>query len=256
MSSVSMRPRQPARPGRQSRSRWAATIIASATVAGLAATLLLAQQGSLPGLVTNLLLTPGDRRITAEWQAPRTGSPPGGYEIRWTPFSGRSSAQLDTSVRRFTIDGLVNGREYTVSVAATDGLGNHGGYRRATATPTRSVAIAGYDVYVSFWTDPTATGRAATIHASASSALGDRGAVYWFFGDDNPEVFVKVLDGCAINGYEWAYVATLTTLKYNVLIVRRSDGVSRDYRGAAARGPWTHSDAAAFPCAKRLCTTV
>ena len=200
-------------------------------------------------MVTNLLLTPGDTRITAEWQAPSTGPPPGGYEILWTPFSGRSSAQLDTSVRRYTINGLVNGREYTVSVAATDGQGNHAGYRRATTTPTKNVAIAGYDVYVSFWTDPQAMGTRASIHGSASSALGDRSAVYHFFGKDNPEVFVKVLDGCAVNGYEWAYVATLTTLKYNVMIVRRSDGASKDYRGAAGSGPWTHSDVAAFPCA-------
>ena len=250
MNYRSRRPQPQADPGGQSRPRRATAIVVIAAVVGLAAALLLAQQGSLPDLVTNLLLTPGDRRITAEWQAPRTGAPPAGYEIRWTPFSGRSSAQLDTSVRRYTIEGLVNGREYTVSVAATDGQGNHGGYRRASATPTKNVAIAGYDVYVTFWADPAATGRPATIHGSASSALGDRGAVYWFFGDDNPEVFVKLLEGCAINGYEWAYVATLTTLKYNVLIVRRSDGVSRDYRGAAARGPWTHSDETAFRCAQ------
>lgn len=250
MSYIDRQPHRQADRGRQSRSRRGMAIIASAAVVGAAATLLLAQQASLPGLVTNLLLTPGDGRITAEWQAPRIGPPPGGYKISWTPFSGRSSAQLNTSVRRYTIDGLVNGREYTVSVAATDGHGNHSGYRRATATPAKNVAIAGYDVYVSFWTDPQAIGTQASIHRNASSALGDRSAVYHFFGEDNPEVFVKVLDGCAVNGYEWAYVATLTTLKYNVMIVRRSDGSSKDYRGAAGSGPSTHSDVAAFPCAR------
>lgn len=247
MSYKNWPPRWLVGPGKASRT-VRTVAVASTAVAATWATVLLAQQGGLPGFVHGLLLTPGDRRITAEWQAPRTGPPPGGYEVRWTPFSGRSSAQLDTSVRRYTIHGLVNGREYTVSVAATDGHGNHGGYRRATATPAKNVAIAGYDVYVSFWTDPAATGRAATIHAGASSALGDRSAVYYFFGEDNPELFVKVLDGCGVNGYEWAYVAALTTLKYNVLIVRRSDRASRDYRGAAELGPWTHSDAAAFPC--------
>lgn len=234
--------------GRPRRAFMAAISASAVVVVAVAA--LLAQQGSLPGLVENLLLTPGDRRITAEWQPPRTGPPPGGYEIRWTPYSGRSSAQLDTTLRRYTIDGLRNGTEYTVSVAATNGQGNHLGYRRAKAVPTKNVAIAGYDVYVSFWTDPQALGAAASIHEGASSALGDRSAAYYFFSKDNPEVFVKVLDGCHTNGHEWAYVATLTTLKYNVLIVRRSDGVSKDYRGAAGQGPWTHSDVAAFPCTR------
>ena len=115
--------------------------VACASIVGLTTAALLGQQ-ALPGLVTNLLLTPGDRTITAEWQPPTTGPPPASYEIYWVPFSGRSSAQLDTSVTRHTIDGLRNGTTYTVSVAATDGRGNHLGYQRATATPAKAVPRA------------------------------------------------------------------------------------------------------------------
>ncbi len=246
MSNRNSRPRWSAGPGWPNRTLRAATL---AAVAVVVASVALLAQGALPGLVANLLLTPADARITAQWGSPATGSPPGGYVVYWSPFSGRSSAQLDTSVTRYTIEGLTNGTEYTVSVAATDAQGNSSGLRQAKATPSRGVAIAGYDVYVAFRTNAEAAETHAAIHTAASRALGDRSAAYWFFGADNPEVFVKVLDGCGVNGHQWAYVATLTTLEYSVTIVRRTDGASKTYRGAANMGPWTHSDGQAFPCA-------
>ncbi len=242
------RPRWSAGPGWPNRTLRAATLAAVAVV-GLASAALLAQ-GALPGTVTNLRLTPADTRITADWRSPTTGSPPAGYVVYWSPFSGRSSAQLETSVTRYTIEGLTNGTEYTVSVAATDAQGNSSGLRQAKATPSRGVAIDGYDVYVAFGTNAEAAETPAAIHAAASRALGDRSAAYWFFSADNPEVFVKVLNGCGANGHHWAYVATLTTLEYSVTIVRRTDGASKTYRGAANEGPWTHSDGQAFPCAE------
>ncbi|MDE2849505.1 MAG: hypothetical protein OXP74_02680 [Acidobacteriota bacterium] len=41
-----------------------------------------------------------------------------------------------------------------------------------------------------------------------------------FFGRDNVEVLVKVLDGCAINGHRWVFVAPVTTLAFRLKIRR------------------------------------
>ncbi len=45
-----------------------------------------------------------------------------------------------------------------------------------------------------------------------------RGGLFSFFSLDNPEVLVKVLDGCAINNKFWVFVAPTTTLGYELRI--------------------------------------
>jgi hypothetical protein len=43
-------------------------------------------------------------------------------------------------------------------------------------------------------------------------ALDDDSGHFWFFSPDNPEVFVKVLDACAVNGRYWLFAGGLTNL--------------------------------------------
>jgi len=42
--------------------------------------------------------------------------------------------------------------------------------------------------------------------------------VYWFFGPNNPEMLLKVLDGCAHNNHWWVFAAAATDLIVNVTI--------------------------------------
>ena len=42
----------------------------------------------------------------------------------------------------------------------------------------------------------------------------DRSGLLYFFDRDNVEVLVKVLDGCAVNGHRWVFVAPVTTLGF------------------------------------------
>lgn len=48
--------------------------------------------------------------------------------------------------------------------------------------------------------------------------LGDSAALYYFFGHDNPELLVKVVDGCAINGHWWVFGSAATDLEYRVRV--------------------------------------
>ena len=77
----------------------------------------------------------------------------------------------------------------------------------------------------------------------------EQSAILYFFQPDNAEVLVKVLDGCAINGHRWVFVAPVTTLAFNLSIEGPDGGT-----------PWTHenrldqtaaakSDITAFACA-------
>jgi len=45
-------------------------------------------------------------------------------------------------------------------------------------------------------------------HAVPLASLGvNRGGLFWFFSADNPELLVKVLDGCTANGSRWVFLS-------------------------------------------------
>jgi len=45
------------------------------------------------------------------------------------------------------------------------------------------------------------------------SSLGiTKGGLFWFFGADNPELMVKVVKGCGLNGHYWLYASGVTNL--------------------------------------------
>ena len=78
----------------------------------------------------------------------------------------------------------------------------------------------------------------------------DSGLMY-FFDRDNVEALVKVLNGCAINGHHWVFVAPVTDLKFQL----RVTDLYGDHPGTwlhenrvAGRTARTRSDTTAFPC--------
>ncbi len=58
----------------------------------------------------------------------------------------------------------------------------------------------------------------------------DQSALLYFFSRDNAEILVKMVDGCAINGHRWVFVAPVTTLPFRLRIRRPGDlGASLGY---------------------------
>lgn len=43
--------------------------------------------------------------------------------------------------------------------------------------------------------------------------------VFWFFGEDNFELVVKVLNGCVINDYFWVFVVGLIDVGVEISVV-------------------------------------
>lgn len=56
--------------------------------------------------------------------------------------------------------------------------------------------------------------------------------LFWFFDPTNWELMVKVLDGCAINGHRWVFVAGTTTVEYALTVTDTLTGESVVYRNA------------------------
>lgn len=77
---------------------------------------------------------------------------------------------------------------------------------------------------------------------------GLAGGLFSFFDPTNPEMLVKILDGCGVNRHWWVYVAAATDVAFEVAVRRTYTGerkVYRHYGGELARAL---GDNAAFPC--------
>jgi hypothetical protein len=102
------------------------------------------------------------------------------------------------------------------------------------------LASGHFTVSVRF-TDPR-TGLAGD--ATAVPLTGDTGA-FWFFGDSNLELMIKVLDGRAVNGKFWVFFGALSDVDYTITVTRPETGEVRTYhnpRGTLA----SHADIQAF----------
>lgn len=85
-------------------------------------------------------------------------------------------------------------------------------------------------------------------HERAGRAVGLTPSTgwFWFFRPANPELFVKVLDGRAVNGHFWVVHGGLSNLGYTLTVTDASSGEQRVYRSRS--GELTSAgDVEAFP---------
>lgn len=112
-----------------------------------------------------------------------------------------------------------------------------------TCTPTSVVLRfdGGYEVSMCY---VTPEGESGSVKAETWSS---EAGILWFFGRNNPEVLVKLLDGCGVNGHRWAFVAPVTTLDFNLWITG-PDGSRWTHGNQQGTTAATKSDLKAFPC--------
>jgi hypothetical protein len=79
----------------------------------------------------------------------------------------------------------------------------------------------------------------------AVSLTGDTGG-FWFFAEDNPEVVLKVVDGCTLNDGFWVFAAGLTDVEVELMVQDTWSGETRSYRNPSGRAFPPIQDTAAF----------
>jgi hypothetical protein len=68
-------------------------------------------------------------------------------------------------------------------------------------------------------------GRAGDGNAISTASLGVvRGGLFWFFSSDNPEVLIKVLDGCSSSGFFWVFISAGTNVGVDVTVADTLSG--------------------------------
>jgi len=78
------------------------------------------------------------------------------------------------------------------------------------------------------------SGVGLTGAARALPLTADSGG-FWFFGPDNFELLVKVLDGCGVNGNYWIYAAGLTDVEVDLIVTDTWTGRVRVYPNPLAK---------------------
>lgn len=76
----------------------------------------------------------------------------------------------------------------------------------------------------------------------------DRGGVFFFFNRHNPEVMVKVLNGCAVNGHFWVFVSAVTNVGFTATVEDTVTGEFWTYENPDQNVALPVQDVRAFAC--------
>lgn len=94
------------------------------------------------------------------------------------------------------------------------------------------------------WRDFEQRTGAARVLTGASGVSGQ----LWFFARENPELMVKVLDGCALNGHYWVFSAGATNVEYHLVVTDTATGAQWTKENALGQLSTTGVATSAFPC--------
>ncbi len=117
--------------------------------------------------------------------------------------------------RDFPLGQLAAG-SYTVrQIDLSDGLLGTSGFQ-VVAPSTDLNLLGGQFQATASWSETTSS---ANQDASAV-AVSDKSGFFWFFDPASTEVSVKILDGTAVNGHYWVFIASSTTVPYYLTITQ------------------------------------
>jgi uncharacterized protein YegL len=94
-----------------------------------------------------------------------------------------------------------------------------------------------------------AAGLSGDGHPVPLSSLGvDHGGLFWFFGSDNPEMLIKVLNACSFNQKFWVYYSAGTNVGLVVTVRDSKTGRTKTYSNPDGTAAAPIQDTSAFPC--------
>ncbi len=99
-----------------------------------------------------------------------------------------------------------------------------------------------YQVRSDWWTADGRSGPATVVHAGTNDS-----GLFWFFGRENWELLIKVLDGCVLNGNAWVFAASSTNVGFRIRVTDTVTGAENEYRNQPGEPAPTTTDEEAFP---------
>jgi streptogramin lyase len=92
-------------------------------------------------------------------------------------------------------------------------------------------------------------GQSGSGEAIALSSLGvTEGGLFWFFGATNPEMLIKIIDGCSLDSHFWVFYAATTNVGFTVTVTDTLTGHQATYTNPDANAAPPKQDTSALPC--------
>lgn len=124
------------------------------------------------------------------------------------------------------------------------------GSRSLTVGPKQSdvLIVGGRFAITVTWNAGTVRGGVGQPVRGALPEQGETGSgAFYFFGPENTELLVKVLDGCSVNDHYWVFISAATDLGFEVLVEDLAvDGIARTYSNESGETAVAVTDVEAF----------
>ena len=92
-------------------------------------------------------------------------------------------------------------------------------------------------------------GLSGSGNAIPLSSLGvTQGGLFWFFNANNPEMLIKILDGCALTNHFWVFFAATTNVGFTVTVTDTETGNFATYTNLDKHAAPPVQDTSALPC--------
>jgi virginiamycin B lyase len=137
----------------------------------------------------------------------------------------------------------------TARAATAVNAAGSAGERAACATTSTALCINGRFLLKSTYKTAQGGGLSGTGQAIALQNLGvSQGGLFWFFGATNPEMLIKVIDGCAVDNKYWVFYAATTNVGFTVTVTDTSDNKTVTYKNTDGVAAAPIQDTGALPC--------
>ena len=99
------------------------------------------------------------------------------------------------------------------------------------------------------WNTSQGGGQGGNGQAIPLSGLGvSGGGLFWFFSASNPEMLIKVLGACPVNGHHWVFASAGTNVGFQITITDTTTGVPKVYSNQDLQPAAPIQDVTAFAC--------
>jgi len=92
-------------------------------------------------------------------------------------------------------------------------------------------------------------GLSGSGNAIPLSSLGvTEGGLFWFFGATNPEMLIKIIDGCSLDSHFWVFFAATTNVGFTVTVTDTQTANQATYTNADKHAAPPVQDTSALAC--------
>jgi hypothetical protein len=74
------------------------------------------------------------------------------------------------------------------------------------------------------------------------------GGLFWFFSATNPEMLVKIIDGCTLNSSFWIFESATTNVGFTLVVTDTRTGHTKKYSNPQNKAAPPVQDTSALPC--------